>query len=372
MISAIELTNFKCFRHCRIPFKPLTLLTGINNAGKSTAIQALLLIHQNCISQGSWSNSQISEKKFSWKMEDFCLSGALIDLGLPSDVLYSSAEEDFFSISMSWEHKSSFSMQAKIEENTLAVKETCGSYIAPEHLYYLSAERLCPTTLFPVPTSAKLAATSIGNHGEFAAYLLHVNGLAQIAHANELGPNLRAPNIVGNSLQMQTEGWLSQFGAPVRLSTLRPEGTDSIVLRFALPDISQTYFRPTNVGFGLTYALPIFVAALRAPAESLLIVENPEAHLHPKGQSLIGHFLARAAACGIQVIIETHSDHVLNGIRVAVKQGDISQENVQINFFSQHDGNTSIATPMIDKNGHINEWPEDFFDEWDKQLLELL
>ena len=86
----------------------------------------------------------------------------------------------------------------------------------------------------------------------------------------------------------------------------------------------------------------------------------------------MGHFLARAAACGIQVVLETHSDHVLNGIRVAIKQGDIGHEDVQINFFRHEDGRSCIDTPRIDQDGHIDLWPDDFFDEWDKQLSELL
>ena len=114
------------------------------------------------------------------------------------------------------------------------------------------------------------------------------------------------------------------------------------------------------------------MAALGAPAGSLLIVENPEAHLHPKGQALMGRFLARAAACGIQIIMETHSDHVLNGVRVAVKQGDIAHDAVQINFFHQRDGISRLSAPRIDRDGHIDQWPDDFFDEWDKQLSELL
>ena len=372
MISAIALKNFKCFRQCRIPFRPLTLLTGVNSAGKSTAIQALLLAHQNYAPHAAngWFNSVA--QKASSKLKEPCLIGPLVDLGMPNDVLFRNAEEDSFAITLELEGERSFSVQAHTEASDLRVELTDGAYIAPRQLYYLGAERLAPKTLFPVPTNNYPELNSIGNRGEYAAYLLHVEGHAQIAHMNESGPNLLSPNAIRKSLQMQTEGWLSLLGAPVRLATARPEGTDTIILRFALPDISQTYFRPTNVGFGLTYALPILVAALRAQAGSLLIVENPEAHLHPKGQALMGHFLAKTAACGVQVVIETHSDHVLNGIRVAVKQGAIRQEDVQVDFFAQHAGTVSVATPGIDKDGHIDQWPKDFFDEWDKQLMELL
>jgi predicted ATPase len=104
------------------------------------------------------------------------------------------------------------------------------------------------------------------------------------------------------------------------------------------------------------------------------LIENPEAHLHPRGQARIAELLALAASCGIQVLIETHSDHVLNGIRLAVHDGKLSPEDVQLHFFQrrQSDGQSLVVSPHIDKNGRIDQWPEGFFDEWDKSLEALL
>lgn len=102
------------------------------------------------------------------------------------------------------------------------------------------------------------------------------------------------------------------------------DGMDLVSLRYSFiqdQQVSNAY-RSTNVGFGLTYSLPIFVAVLSSRPGSLILLENPEAHLHPKGQSRLGEFLAIAASQGIQIVAETHSDHVLNGVRVAVHQGN--------------------------------------------------
>lgn len=373
MLKAMSLTNFKCFQQQRITFQPLTLLTGINSAGKSTIIQALLLLQQN--SASTWKKMEIyhPSEQTGTEEKNLYLSGELVNLGLPEDVLYSNADDDAFVISIEQDDKN-FSLKASLDGDALRTEWSLMTSYQPKPFQYLHAERLCPQPLFPIPTAGQLAINPIGNQGEFAAYHLHAFGQTKISHADASSSNLLASNAAGDSatLQMQAEAWLSQLGAPVRLQTERPTGTDTVVLRFSFPDISHSYYRPTNVGFGLTYALPIFIAALRAPADSLLIVENPEAHLHPQGQALMGHFLARAAACGIQVIIETHSDHVLNGIRVAVKQGILTPDGVQINFFHQQGGASCISTPRIDKDGHIDFWPENFFDEWDKQLLELL
>ena len=83
---------------------------------------------------------------------------------------------------------------------------------------------------------------------------------------------------------------------------------------------TMEFLRAVHTGDGLVQVLPIVVAALSAAEDSLLLIENPEANLHPAGQAHMGEFLAEVAAAGVQVILETHSDHVLNGIRRAVKQ----------------------------------------------------
>jgi predicted ATPase len=104
-------------------------------------------------------------------------------------------------------------------------------------------------------------------------------------------------------------------------------------------------------------------------AGDVLICENPESHLHPEAQSRLGMFLARVADAGIQVILETHSDHILNGIRVAVKKGIINNIDVAINSF---DRDHVVSHPKIDKNGRIDLWPEGFFDQIDMDLGELI
>src|SRR5947209_6033760 len=74
-----------------------------------------------------------------------------------------------------------------------------------------------------------------------------------------------------------------------------------------------------------------------------------------------------------QIVLETHSDHILNGIRVAVHDGKLAPDNVQIHFFQrQKDGQAQVLSPRIDRNGRIDQWPNGFFDEWDKNLELLL
>ncbi len=137
-------------------------------------------------------------------------------------------------------------------------------------------------------------------------------------------------------------------------------------------------YRATNVGFGITYTLPIIVAVLASKPGTLILIENPEAHLHPQGQAKIGRLLAIAASCGIQIVIETHSDHVLNGILLAVHSGKVDPEDVQLHFLERklcdrtRQLRTEVLSPRVDRNGRIDFWPNGFFDEWDKSLEALL
>ncbi len=144
-------------------------------------------------------------------------------------------------------------------------------------------------------------------------------------------------------------------------------------------------FKPQNVGFGISYVLPVLVALLTSIPEDIVIIENPEAHLHPRGQAEMGNLIARAAAYGVQVFVETHSDHVINGIRVAVKKGIVKPEDVNIAFFERkgHDVEAEDSTKhkeyyaevrniKVDGNGSLSEYPEDFMDEWNNQLMRLM
>ena len=139
-------------------------------------------------------------------------------------------------------------------------------------------------------------------------------------------------------------------------------------------------FHPQNVGFGVSYILPVLITLLTAQPDDIVIIENPEVYLHPRGQSEMGRLLACAAASGVQLFVETHSDHVIGGIQIAVKNGLIRHDDVNVAFFERkehnmNDGSVEIFTDVrnikIDSNGSFNEYPEDFLDEWDRQMKEL-
>ena len=108
---------------------------------------------------------------------------------------------------------------------------------------------------------------------------------------------------------------------------------------------------------------------LKSLGANLILIENPEVHLHPAGQALMGQFLAEVSAAGVQIVLETHSDHILNGIRRSVKSKKVQHEGVAIYFFrSYSDERGQVQSPQIDADGNLDDWPEDFFDQFDKDM----
>lgn len=180
-----------------------------------------------------------------------------------------------------------------------------------------------------------------------------------------------------DSLQNQTRLWMSVIAPGVlpRVSVNKELRTAELRYEFVEGNNKTNPYKSVNVGFGITYVLPIIVAILSAEAGDLILLENPEAHIHPAGQRMLGELIAVAGAGGVQIIVETHSDHVINGIRLAVKNGKVKKEHTQIFFFYKdvQDGyEHKVVCPQIEEDGRIDFWPEGFLDEWDHALMELL
>jgi predicted ATPase len=213
----------------------------------------------------------------------------------------------------------------------------------------------------------------LGTAGEFAEYFLYLYGSERVV--NKMLCHLGTEP---DDLQNQVQCWLHEIspGAELHLA-MHPE-MDIVNLRYSFVTGEQrsNKYRSTSVGFGITYVLPVLVAVLSSKPGSLILIENPEAHLHPRGQVLMGELLARAASVGIQIVVETHSDHVLNGIRLAVHGGTIEPDAIAINYFSRIDDKgrvrALVESPILDKNGRLDRWPDGFFDEWEKSLGQLL
>lgn len=373
MISYIYLKNFKAFQTAEIYPSALNIFSGLNGMGKSTFLQALLLLRQ------SFLQNTLLDK-------GLLLNGDYVNLGKGKDVFSLYATDDVLKFEIEWEKaeisllSEFFYREEKEEEADLLPNVKKSNYLDlifeqalfSNEFQYLNAERVSPKDFFPSSAYAVEQLHSLGNHGQFTTHFIAKNqnkniSLAGLKHNQEDSLNFLD----------QLDAWLTEIVPGIKLSTQLYQEFELARLsyQFEAGDNLQTEFmRPTNVGFGITYVLPIIAAVLFAEKDDLLIIENPESHLHPRGQAVLGRLFALAASQGVQLFIETHSDHVLNGVRVAVKQRLIKPEQVGIFFFERESDKhiTHILQPQIDKNGRLDQQPNGFFDEWGKQLDELL
>ncbi len=129
--------------------------------------------------------------------------------------------------------------------------------------------------------------------------------------------------------------------------------------------------RPVNTGFGVSYIFPIIVGAFCLAEDSTFIVENPEVHLHPSAQSELAQFLAALSQTGVQVIIETHSDHIINGIRLYAKAHPAASSDIIINSISRKISADPVKFITIDRDGNMSDSHQGFFDQAENDLLRL-
>ena len=375
MLTRIDLRHFKCFDSLKLPLRPLTLLSGTNASGKSSVLQVLALLHQT-MREHEWSSRLM-------------LNGAAVRLGTVADVINQEHGEHSCIIALYddeteylWEftgERKEMSMKimsvsiggGELQQvgvfHRLLPREGHDAYSRFVHrlyrLAYLTAERLGPREIYPLEDSQLTPV--VGPRGEYAV------GVLYSGRDESVLPGLQIEGAPLTRLR-QIELRMSQFFPGCELIVEKISQANAV--RLGLRTSSRMDFhRPVHTGFGLTQVLPIVVAALSADRDDLLLIENPEVHLHPAGQAAMGTFLAEAASAGVQVILETHSDHVLNGVRRAVKTGILSCADAALHFFrppqdDERGSSAQVVSPMLDSSGKIDDWPDGFFDQFDKDM----
>ena len=363
MIESLRLRNFKCFRDQTIPLGTLTVLAGLNGAGKSSVIQAILALHQ------WWEDLQ--EGPSPWR-------GPLVNLGSFRDVLHEGSDEDMVRLEASLDDGTT----AHVEQHSPMrggrgprLSRSHASHAGPGDLFYLSADRLGPRLTLPYVEGERTPLTPLGKRGEHVlSYLSHMGSVS-------VAPAVRHQDEPKKTLARQADAWLSVVSPGAALEVKAIPEADCAVASYRYDqagDVASRPFRAGNVGFGVSYALPPIVALLaprRNPGmsrEHLIIIENPEAHIHPAGQTALAELAARAAAGGSQVILETHSDHVLNGVRLAVAEGRLIPDQVIIHYLERAGLDVRVTTPVLTNTGRLDVWPEGFFDQHERNLSRLI
>ena len=371
MIKRLDLKTFKCFELLRLPLGPLTLLSGTNASGKSSVLQSLVLLHQT-----------MQENEWSIRI---MLNGSVVSLGTTTDVVDQLNGRVDFEIGLSNDDASCYwtftgdrqdmSLRVgKVEVNgTASCNPDTLHYLLPNNigepvlslarqvrdLTYITAEREGPREVYPLEDEH--VVTRVGPRGENAVSVFCRSRDERID--DELMLSYSTPTLL-HQIAARLETFFS--GCAVDVQQVRNASAVTLGIRTS---ISTDFLRPIHCGFGITQVLPIIVAALTIPKGSLMLIENPEVHLHPAGQAMMGQFLADVARSGIQVILETHSDHVLNGVRRSVKAGRIPAEEVMIHFLRPRTPELpQVLSPNLDSSGSIDVWPAGFFDQFDNDM----
>ena len=367
MIENIKIENFKSLKKADVNVSNLNLLMGLNGMGKSSFIQVLLLLMQS--------------DKLEERIID--LNGSLVQIGQGRDALYQFAEEGIIIFALTFDKQQLFSWKfpyhvdkEKLMAETGYRKEQMAFFREnTKNFQYISAERIGPQDIYKASSIEVADKKQLGLSGEFAAYYVNVFGLEY-----SVPETLRHSRAFSNSDKLihQLNAWLHEISPGVSMNTKYIPEVNKVILSYQFELLTQktNSFRPKNAGFGISYVLPVVLALLTADKDKIIVIENPESHIHPRGQAELGKLIALAANIGAQLFIETHSDHILNGIRVAVKEQYIDKTNVNVMYFDKITTDieqySNITQIKIDENGELSDYPKDFLDEWSNQLLKLV
>lgn len=355
-IRNVKIKNYKCFQDESIELSKLTVLTGRNSAGKSSFIQSLLLYELSGKNKRIYTNDIFG-----------------LNLGLPSKLinftdnsidLDSSGQE--FQIVID-DKISKFSIEEeRFSENYLS---TVTDERNGKIFYYINAERFGPRI------SQMIEKTDVEDVGSFGQNTLFVLDRVNMQNLTSAFPTtIKKSN---GRFKNECEYWVNKIIDDVQFEVFVNDDLGVSSLRFKENGIDVL---PTNVGFGISYILPIIVQGLylsvlnnKDKKERVLIVENPEAHLHPYGQSQIGQFLAELShKGGVQVIVETHSDHVIDGMRLYSLRQKCVESDFRLYYFNKQDGRHEIISIGINESGEITDWPKGFFDQAKIDLFEMM
>lgn len=383
-IAELSIRNLKCFDALDLPCAPLTVLTGTNGAGKSTALQSLLLMAQGLRTSSDWAVMP--------------LNGELVQLGParealrdPRHSLRLGARGDAeFAEHVAWTfhydpafrrqgviplRETSYSRDGHVQSPRGAMR--VGMVPASQLLQtlrdtvFLSGDRnvpfQSPAEIEMTRLGAKPVSGDVGTEGKYAAYWYREYVDEEVGEERR-----RRGTEQRQTVRAQVDAWMGEFFPGALTQALQLDAASPIQLQFKLGE-DAPWARPSNVGYGLVHAFPLVVCLLTAPTGTVIVLDSAEAHLHPRAQSAVGRMLGQMAGAGLQILVETHSDHLLNGVRLAVRDGLVPPEDVIVHFFGypKESASAGVTTMSLDQNGAIDHWPPGFFDQAEHDLAIL-
>lgn len=383
MIDSILIKGLKTFRTKYVfDFAKINLLTGVNGKGKSTLLQTILLVNQT-----------IEHKYYGLSDNVLVLNGKCVNLGTFDDIrnrYLSPTDKILIGFGLDKRNNAVFELSENPEEDMIAnfnyktqpeTQSLDTIFEIFRGVHFIAADREGPKDYYQKTIFKDFI--HVGHKGEFVA-----NALLKLKRRIE-------PHLVHNNLVIELE---NEIDTPLDVETqvnrwmsyifelsdfqvvVEDVGNNLVILKYKFDKSDDREYKPANVGFGYTYLLPIIVSGLIATKGQILIVENPEAHIHPGVQSRLMNFLCKVANTDIQVFVESHSDHILNGLLVNAKKSvrreedaTISNEDIRILHFDRNREDESIINPVtINENAVIQHPPNNFFDQIRKDRRYLM
>ena len=297
----------------------------------------------------------------------FTAIGCIVHNFLPSqiiiDVQYTEKDDD----------KNYFKYQScPLEQEAKAAIEDIKEYFS-KSLHYLGPLRAYPKSFYA--RSSNSNENSIGLKGENTPEVLerHKGKIIRYIPSSSFGIPGNIPEPMECSLVGAVVDWLGYLGIANTIETI-DKGKSGLELGVRIGNSSKINDL-TQVGVGVSQVLPILVSGLLAETDTTLIFEQPELHLHPKVQSRLADFFLSMTQLGKQCLVETHSEHIINRIRLRIAEGSEGSpwhDAAKVYFVENKNDSSTFREIKIDECGSILVWPEGFFDERQQETERIL
>ncbi len=424
MLRRIGLENFKCWRELDIELAPITLLFGANSSGKTAILQSLLMLKQTA------DNLDRSQHiNFGGGPRDY------FDFGSYRDLVHSHETDRDISMSLTWEKTGAilsrkvgaiwvedpadhfdigksikydveWRMRSGIFINRLAYStiedgKTTDSYLL-KHTEDGSYAAWMPgwdpkyeVRGFPPPQSCFILPSrkdwnSPVYHLEFQQLMLclmYLSPLRGYPKRHYLWTGDMASKVVKPDISYTVEFLISRTNEDRKLLQKVSEKLTKLELADGFEvrpiDANKRVYEAVvinggnesallDVGFGVSQVLPVVTMLLSAPKGSIVLLEQPELHLHPNAQAALADLMLYAAdKRNLQLIVESHSEHVLRRLqrRIAEAESEFaSPESIKTYFCIPGKHGSSISEVELDRFGHIANWPDKFLGDISGEL----